>query len=95
MNSAKTKKVVASLINPACGYASLANYNSSGPSVPRQLGLSGTMIVPSYQSIGYDALTAKNGQYNCNGFFNIQNAYGANSNSCNQKYLNKGCGGAQ
>ena len=79
---------------PACGYASLANYNSSGPKgLRRNTGLSGAMIVPSYTSIGYDALTAKKGQYSCNGFFNIQNAYGANSNSCNQRYLSKSCGG--
>ena len=89
----KTRKVVATVIGAqTCGYASLSNYNSSGPAgIPRPLGLSGAMIVPGYEAIGYDALTAKNGDYNCNGFFNIQNAYGRDSSVCNQKYLLKSC----
>jgi hypothetical protein len=79
--------------SPSCQYSTLSTYNGTSflgntPPVPSTT-VSGVYIVPSYGSIGYDALTS--GVPSCSGYRNIVTAYGANASTCNQQYSQKPC----
>lgn len=74
--------------NTSCKYNNLGSYNDNSirPNVN-----TGYYVVPSWGSIGYNALTHDN-QGSCGGYFNIQSAYGYGSSNCNSPYTNMLCG---
>ena len=76
-----------------CSYAILARYNNGSqgmsPPVPATT-VSGVYIVPQYSAPGYNTLS-HGAAPSCSGYFNIQNAYGANACSCATKYVQKLC----
>lgn len=80
---------------PACAYASLGNYNGTSrkgmgrPTIPATT-VSGTYIVPNYDTIGYSALTHGDVP-SCAGYFSISSAYGDGAASCSTKYSNRLC----
>lgn len=76
----------------SCSYSSLGNYNGPYPmTVPFQGKVtSGSYIVPTWNAIGYEDLTAKNPS--CSGYGNIQSAYGADAGgSCQTTYTSVPC----
>ena len=80
---------------PACGYASLCNYNSNGQMAPlpaNARNVSGKYIVPAWNAIGYSALTHGNSA-SCGGYFGIEAAYGKNAGNCSTNYVTSLCGG--
>lgn len=78
----------------SCSYGSLGYYY--GPrSTARDIRhgtVSGVMVVPTYDAIGYDALTHGVTQ-SCGGYFNIIDAYGPEAANCNPSYSIRRCGG--
>lgn len=75
-------------------YASLNNY-SSGYSMdvpPQGKVVSGQYIVPTYDAIGYESLTAK--VPNPSGYSDINTAYGKDAATCQTNYRTSLCGGA-
>ena len=77
---------------PACAYATLGQYNGCNGGNSPYVNNSGqcNYVVPDWGEIGYDALTGP-GCPSCSGFFTMEQAYGRNSNNCNQRYLSKSC----
>lgn len=77
--------------SPACAYHTQQTYNSGSVKVPFQGKVSsGVYIVPTWNAISYDALTAK--VPNCSGYADIQNAYGQNAGACQTTYRTSLCG---
>ena len=80
----------------SCSYVNLSNYNSTSagtlgsPAVPPTT-VSGHYVVPNYSAIGYGALTHDSSMPSCSGYFNIQNAYGANAAQCDTQYSQRPC----
>jgi hypothetical protein len=75
-------------------YASLNNY-SSGYSMdvpPQGKLITGQYIVPTYDAIGYESLTAK--VPNPSGYSDINAAYGKDAATCQTNYRTSLCGGA-
>jgi len=75
-------------------YASLNNYSSNySMDVPPQgKVISGQYIVPTYDAIGYESLTAK--VPNPSGYSDINTAYGKDAATCQTNYRTSLCGGA-
>lgn len=75
-------------------YASLNNYSSNySMDVPPQgKVVSGQYIVPTYDAIGYESLTAK--VPNPSGYSDINTAYGKDAATCQTNYRTSLCGGA-
>ena len=75
----------------SCAYATLSNYNNGmqGMKPPMPSVVTGYNIVPSYGSIGYNALTM--GGQSCSGYPTIGPAYNSNGGDCNQVYVRKLC----
>ena len=83
-----------SVAGSSCSYANLSNYNngSQGTNPPVSASvISGVYVVPEYSSPGYNTLSHNSNGPSCSGYFNIQNAYGANANNCSTKYVQKLC----
>lgn len=78
----------------ACNYAPLSQYTADySMGVPFQGKVSsGSYIVPTWGSIGYDSLTNKTPT--CSGYYDINGAYGANAGNCQTTYRTSLCGGA-
>lgn len=80
----------------SCSYVPLKDYNSTtpgslgSPAVPSAT-VSGYYVVPNYAAIGYSALTHDASSPSCSGYFNIQDAYGANAAQCNTQYSQSPC----
>ena len=75
--------------NAGCSYKSLKNYNGREKGT-MDVPVSNTpkyQIVPTYDSIGYDALT-HGVEPSCTGYFSVANAYGG---SQDQLYTKKSC----
>ena len=76
-------------------YTSLKNYNNqgmgSGVAAPIPAGTvpQGYQIVPQYGSMGYDSLTGGSGSLSNKGYFQINSAYGSESNCGN--FVNRQC----
>ena len=82
-------------VGNSCSYATLQHYNSvsSGSMrLPPQHNVPGQYIVPVWGAPGYNTLTHGQKVGSCNGFFNIESAYGKNANHCNTKYITTLCG---
>ena len=82
----------------SCSYANLSNYNSSSDgtlsSPAFRAGVSsGHYLVPQYGAVGYQTLTHDSVDPTCNGYFNIQNAYGADADNCNTQFASSDCAG--
>lgn len=75
-------------------YASLNNYSSNySMDVPPQgKVISGQYIVPTYDAIGYESLTAR--VPNPSGYSDINTAYGKDAATCQTNYRTSLCGGA-
>ena len=82
-----------------CSYAKLGCYSgSNGTMAPIKNNNMGTQIIPVYGAIGYEALTSVghgNSGGNCSSYFNINDAYGADSASCKTKYVQRACESCQ
>lgn len=84
-----------SVSGPSCSYATLSHYNNDGKGGVVQLptpkgAVSGSYVVPHYDTIGYDAL--QHGPVpSCSGYFNIGTAYKGKGGDCSQKYVHKLC----
>lgn len=86
-------------VGPACAYATLSHYNNGGapglmastrPAVGQ---VNGVYIVPTFSAPGYNTLQHghSGGGGSCNGFFNIEKAYGQGANNCSTQYVKKLC----
>ena len=83
----------------SCTYATLGTYNSPScgtlASARSAEATSDYYVVPEYSAPGYEALThGVTGNEKCqgaNGFFNINQAYGAGAGQCNQQYYKSPC----
>lgn len=75
-------------------YASLNNYSSGyAMDIPAQgKVVSGQYIVPTYDAIGYESLTAK--VPNPSGYSDINTAYGKDAATCQTNYRTSLCAGA-
>ena len=79
-----------------CSYVNLSDYNN-GLKVKRphvQKGtVSGSYVVPAYDSPGYDTLTHKKYNDSCCGspYTNIRSAYKTHDGNCHQKYTHMQC----
>lgn len=78
---------------PSCGYTTLNSYNGPSSTMGNTYGLASplpkvtgcTYIVPAWPyKLSYDTLT-KGGS--CNGYANIQQAYGVGADQCCPKYV--------
>jgi hypothetical protein len=77
---------------PSCAYATSRNY-SNGYSMdvpPQGKVITGSYIVPTYDAIGYESLTAK--VPNCSGYSDINAAYGKDAAKCQTNYRSSLCG---
>ena len=77
-----------------CAYTQLGSY--LGSNSPHHLNAgpsSGSMVVPQWGAIGYDALTHGGAAGSCNSYFNINHAYGYGAGNCHTKYTRRLCGG--
>ncbi len=75
-----------------CNYTKLQSYNT-----PYQMGVpfqgkvvTGRMIVPTWNAVGYDSLTSQ--VSNCSGYNDISSAYGADAGNCQTTYTTSLCG---
>lgn len=67
-------------------YLTLGNYNvSSNVSRDLLVGQQSTTVKPQWGAVGNDILSHGQKQSSCNGYFNVNNAYGGMSNPCNNK----------
>lgn len=75
-----------------CTYAHLGNYSApySMNVAPQGKVFSGQYIVPQWNPISYDSLTAPVGS--CNGYYDITGAYGKNAGNCQTTYRTSLCG---
>ncbi len=75
-------------------YASLNNYSSnySMDIPPQGKVISGQYIVPTYDAIGYESLTAR--VPNPSGYSDINTAYGKDAATCQTNYRTSLCSGA-
>lgn len=78
-----------------CSYANLSHYNSSKgthPHFPKGT-VSGSYVVPAYDSPGYDTLTHKKYKDSCDAspYTNIRAAYKTHDGNCHQKYTTMKC----
>lgn len=80
----------ASVNSSPCAYTTLGSYYpqhlNAGPTY-------GSMVVPEWGAIGYDALTHGCNAGSCNSYFNVNHAYGRGSGNCHTKYTRRLCGG--
>lgn len=76
----------------SCSYSSLGNYNDNySMEVPFQgKQTSGVYMVPTFAPITYDSLT--NNVPSCNGYANIESAYGQDAANCQTTYRTAVCG---
>lgn len=85
--------------NSSCNYTNLGNYNSSyclssGSGATGATGAMGTnscdngYMVPHYGAPGYNTLLLGD---NCNGYADIESAYGVNAHHCNTHYYRRPC----
>ena len=79
-----------------CSYVNLSHYNNGSrgthPHVPKGH-VSGSYLVPTYDSIGYDSLTHKEYNNSCCGspYPNIRAAYKTHDGNCKQNYTSMEC----
>jgi len=78
---------------PSCMYANFYSYNNgySMDVPPQGKVITGQYIVPTYDAIGYESLTAK--VPNCSGYSDINAAYGKDAAKCQTNYRTSLCGG--
>lgn len=80
----------------ACSYGQLGAYNngySLGVAPVGKVSQTGKYVVPQWQGVSYDMLTAK--VPSCNSYFNVENAYGSSSANCQTTYRTSLCGNNQ
>ena len=77
----------------SCNYSALGSYQAgySMDVQPQGKVVTGQYIVPTWDAISYDSLTAK--VPSCSGYNNIDSAYGAGAGSCQTTYTTSLCGG--
>jgi len=83
----------ASVGSSPCTYNTLGNYSAKagmGPAVAKGT-VVGRQIIPQYGAIGYKTLLHGDGTPSCNGYFNIQSAYGSGSGNCSTSYVSRVC----
>jgi hypothetical protein len=77
----------------SCHYGTLDKYNNGYSMGVPPMGkvITGQYIVPTYDPIGYESLTAQ--VPSCSGYSSIESAYGKDAARCQTNYRTSLCGG--
>jgi hypothetical protein len=79
-----------SVQSSACSYATLSHYNNKSQGIASLPSISKRYIVPTFSAPpGYNSISK--GEPTCNGYSNIQSAYGNNKGSCGSGYISRLC----